>query len=167
MTTACRVVGSWIVLVFMLAACGSNGGSTPSSTATAAASPGSATVSSAPSSGPKAGQTDTDWGRIWDSLPPRFLTVPGGTPDENAAGEPVSAVIVFDGLQPEFAARFLQSRLENVGYTMVGSIEPLEDGSFVLEMTGRPDGCAIQATATPTGGVTTVRILYGADCPNG
>ena len=37
----------------------------------------------------------------------------------------------------------------------------------MLEMTGKPDGCALQVNATPTGGLTTVRILYGADCPYG
>jgi hypothetical protein len=34
-------------------------------------------------------------------------------------------------------------------------------------MTGSPDGCAVQVTASPTGGLTTVRILYGAGCPLG
>ena len=169
MTIGRRVLASCISLTVVLAACasGSTATRTPSPEPSLTGSIPSGVASSAPSSGPKPGQTDTDWGRIWDGLPPRFPTYPGGTADENAAGGPASAVIVVDGLQPKFAAIYLQTNLEYAGYTMVGSLEPLEDGSVVLEMTGRPDGCAIQATATPTGGVTTVRILYGASCPFG
>ena len=33
-------------------------------------------------------------------------------------------------------------------------------------MTGAAAGCKIQVQVTPTGGLTTVTILYGADCPH-
>ena len=156
-------------LVFVLAGCGSSGSSTaatpsPAPTAVAAAS---VTASGAPSSGSTVSQSDTDWGRIWDSLPAGFPTVPGATPDENAGGGPASAVLVIQGTKAKDAAAFLQSQLQTAGYATIGSLDPLEDGSVVLEMTGKPQGCAIQATATPTGDLTTVRILYGADCPFG
>ena len=66
-----------------------------------------------------------------------------------------------DGLE------FLQTELQKAGYTAIGSTEPLEDGSVVLDMTGTPDGCALQVTSTPTGSLTTITILYGAACPIG
>ena len=68
---------------------------------------------------------------------------------------------------PRTVAAYLQTELQKAGYTAVGSSEPLEDGSVVLDMTGSPKGCALQVTAKPTGGLTTVTILYGAACPLG
>ncbi|MFL5716931.1 MAG: hypothetical protein ACJ77V_05055 [Chloroflexota bacterium] len=159
-----------IVLAIVLGACGP-GSSSPTANATlsAPASPAAASdsPSSVPGSGSNVGQTDTDWGRIWDRLPAGFPTIPGATPDEEAAGGPASAVLVVEGTDAETVATSLQTSLQAAGYTAVGSLEPLEDGSVVLDMTGRPKGCILQATATPTGGVTTIRILYGAACPNG
>jgi hypothetical protein len=60
----------------------------------------------------------------------------------------------------------LQARLEAAGYTTVGLGGPLEDGTFTLDMTGSPAGCMLQIRAAPTGGLTTVTILYGAACPH-
>jgi hypothetical protein len=163
--------GASIVLALTVAACGSTAsgsGSIPAPSATATAIASSAAIAtSAPSKGPKPSQTDTDWGRIWDSLPSGFPAIPGATPDENAVGGPASAVLVIQGTDAKSAATSLQTQLQNAGYTTIGSLDPLEDGSVVLEVTGKPQGCAIRATATPTGGLTTVTILYGADCPYG
>ena len=76
-------------------------------------------------------------------------------------------MLVVEGIGPKDISTFLQTELEKAGYTAVGSTEPLEDGSVVLDMTGTPDGCALQVTSTPTGGLTTITILYGAACPIG
>jgi hypothetical protein len=165
MSTSLRTRGLCIVFVFALAACGSSGAATPSVTAGTAVATPVVTPSSAPSSRPKVSQSDTDWGRIWDGLPPGFPSIPGATPDENAAGGPASAVFVVQNADAKMITTSLQTALASAGYTTVGSMDPLEDGSIVLEMTGKPAGCAVQATATPTGGLTTVRILYGALCP--
>ena len=164
-----RTLSSLIVIAtFAVAACGAGTPSgSPRSMPTAAPSAGasSAAASAATGDGSDAGQTDTEWGRIWDTLPPGFPTYPGGTPDDSAGGDPASAVIVIDGLDAKDAATFLETLLKKAGFTTVGSLDPLEDGSVVLEMTGATEGCRIRATAAPTGGVTTVRILYGSDCP--
>ena len=167
MSASLRALGPSIVLVFVLAACASGGATTPSVTAGTANATPIVTSSSAPSSGAKVSQSDTDWGRIWDGLPSGFPSIPGATPDENAAGGPASAVFVVQDADAKMITTSLQTALKSAGYTTVGSMDPLEDGSVVLQMTGSPAGCAVQVTATPTGGLTTVRILYGADCPYG
>lgn len=154
-------------------ACAS-GGSSPAATsiASTAASPAAASDphGSVPGSGANVGkpvtQSDTDWGRIWDSLPAAFPRIPAATPDEDAGGPPASAVLVVEGVDARTVATSLQTSLQAVGYKADGSLDPLEDGTVVLDMTGQQDGCMLQATATPTGGVTTIRILYGAGCPN-
>ncbi|MFL5673504.1 MAG: hypothetical protein ACJ779_00720 [Chloroflexota bacterium] len=153
-----------IVIALVLAGCGSSGAST-SSPAAAASAQSTAAATPARSNGPKPSQTDTDWGRIWDELPASFPRIPAATPEEQASGGATSGVLVVEGVDAKGAATALQTALQKAGYTTVGSLDPLEDGSVVLDMTGPPAGCMVQATATPTGAVTTVRILYGAECP--
>ncbi len=159
-----------IALVVALAGCGSSSGS-GAPTAAATKPPPSVTgpISdpSAPSSGPKTLQTDTAWGRIWDGLPSGFPTYPGATTDEEASGGPASAVFVVEGKGAKDVAAFLHAELQKAGYTSVGSSEPLEDGSVVLDMTGSPNGCMLQVTVAPTGGLTSITVLYGATCPIG
>ena len=167
METLLRLLSA-ATLVVAIAACGSNGATaTPRPVPSVTGSIPAASDTAAPSSGSKPGQTDTAWGRIWDALPGGFPTIPGARPDENAAGGPASAVFVVQGVDPAAIATSLQAALKSAGYTSVGSLQPLEDGSVVLDMKGSPEGCAVQVSATPTGGVTTVRILYGAACPFG
>ncbi len=170
MITGLRAMAISIVVVSAVAACGTSGSTVsaaPASVPSVIGSTPAITASLAPSSGPKTSQTDTDWGRIWDALPSRFPSIPGATPDESAAGGAASAVFVVQGLDAKGITTALQTALERGGYTTVGSPEPLEDGSVVLDMTGPPSGCMLQATAIPSGGLTTVRILYGAACPFG
>src|SRR4029079_4165536 len=154
MSTTPRALWLSVVVVFALAACGPGATATPAVTAATAVATPTVTPPTAPSSGPKVSQSDTDWGRVWDGLPPGFPSIPGATPDENAAGGPASAVVVVRQRRATVAATSLQTALKSAGYTTVGSMDPLEDGSVVLEMTGSPDGCAVQVTATPTGGLT-------------
>lgn len=163
-------LGLSVVLLVALAACGSSTGSgAPVATATKAppSVTGSAPNPTAPSSGPKTLQSDTAWGRIWDDLPSGFPTYPGATPDEEASGGPASAVFVVEGHGAKDVATFLRTELEKAGFTAVGSSDPLEDGSVVLDMTGAPNGCMVQITITPTGGLTSIAVLYGASCPLG
>jgi len=170
MAATFRVLGLSIVLASVLGACATSASSvsaTPTSIPSVTGSIPDVTASAAPSSGPKTGQSDTEWGRIWDGLPSSFPAIPGATPDENATGGAASAVLVIEGGDAVGVATLLQTQLQKAGYTSVGSAEPLEDGSVVLEMTGQPAGCKLQVTITPTGGTTTVRILYGAACTFG
>jgi len=164
MTSSRFAIALSLVAVFVLAACGS-GASSAAPSATGVASR-STPPSVAPSSGIAAGQTDTEWGRIWDTLPIGFPSYPGSTPAEETATGPASADLVVDGVDAKGIATVLQTLLRQAGYTTVGLSGPLEDGSYVLDMTGSAAGCKVQVSATPTGGLTTVTILYGAACPH-
>lgn len=161
-----------VVLLLGLGACQAATGSV------SPAAPGSGlTASSAPpeASGPgssaeatpsaPAGQTDTAWGRIWDSLPAGFPEYPGSTPAEEAASGPASAVLATQGVDARTIAGWMQSKLEQATYSTEALSGPLEDGSYVLDSTGRAPGCRVQVSIAPLGGLTTVTVLYGAACP--
>jgi hypothetical protein len=157
-----RLAVPLIILAIVTGGCArSSATATPGETATATVQP------SAPGSVPPAGgQTDTEWGRIWDTLPSGFPTYPGATPGEETATGPASANLVVDGLDAKGIATLLQTLLTQGGYETTGLQGPLEDGSYVLDMSGPPAGCKLQVTAAPTGGLTTLTILYGAACPH-
>ena len=120
---------------------------------------------SKPSPPPLAGQTDTAWGRIWDSLPAGFPSYPGSTPAEEAASGPASAVLAVQGIDARTIAGWMQSELERATYSTEALSGPLEDGSYVLDSTGTAPGCRVQVSIAPLGGLTTVTVLYGASCP--
>ena len=115
----------------------------------------------------QAAQTDTDWGRIWDSLPEGFPRYAGSAASEEAATGPASAVLAVQGADAKTIATFYQGALSSVLYTTDGLSGPLENGGYVLDMTGPASGCKVQVAAVPTGGLVTVTILYGAACPLG
>ena len=152
-----------IGLVLALAACSSAGTSSP--TPPSVSSPAAAASSARPAAGggSATSQTNTDWGRIWDSLPKDFPTIAGSTPDDAAAG-PASAVLVVQGDVAKTVATSLQTELGAAGYTTTALGGPLEDGTYTLDMTGASTDCMLQVAATPTGGLTTITILYGAGC---
>ena len=145
-----------LAVMFVLAACGS-GTSSPVPRPTTAASLTGATPPS---------QTDTEWGRIWDTLPSGFPTYPGSTPGEETSTGPASANLVVQGLDAKGITTLLQTLLQQAGYATEGLSGPLEDGSYVLDMTGPATGCKVQVSAAPTGSVTILTILYGASCPH-
>ncbi|HEY8818134.1 MAG TPA: hypothetical protein VIM25_04870 [Candidatus Limnocylindrales bacterium] len=158
------VIGLSVVAAIALAACSSAGSSaspTPSSPAAVA------TATAAAGSQGTASQSDTDWGRIWDSLPSGFPTIAGSTPSEEAATGPASATFTVNGNAAKTIATTLQTQLMAAGYTTVALGGPLEDGTYTLDMSGQPAGCILQVKAAPLGSVTTVTILYGATCPHG
>ena len=97
--------------------------------------------------------------------PPPISSAGRAAPGPAATG-PASADLVVDGVDAKGIATVLQTLLRQAGYTTVGLSGPLEDGSYVLDMTGSAAGCKVQVSATPTGGLTTVTILYGAACPH-
>ena len=112
-----------------------------------------------------AGTTQTSWGTIWDTLPKGFPTPAGATPAAETATGPASADLAVEGSDAKGIATGVQQGLTAAGYKTTGLQGPLEDGSYVLEMTGSTAGCKVNVTAAPTGGLTTVTILYGAACP--
>jgi hypothetical protein len=166
-----RAAAGLIWLTLVLVGCG---GSTESAAATTEGptpgSPETATEVASATPGesfpPAVGQTDTDWGRIWDTLPQGFPAYPGSTPAEETATGPASADLVVEGVDAKAVATLLQMRLTQEGYQTVGLQGPLENGGYVLDMTGSAAGCKLRVTAAPTGGLTTVTILYGAACPH-
>ena len=162
------VSGLIVITVFVLAACGS--GASSSSVGSAAPAAPSAAASSmastAPSAGAAAGQTDTDWGRIWDTLPSDFPPIPGAHPSEEAAEGPASATLVVPGDVARQVATAMLTFLPSAGFQTEGPVAPLESGAYVVEATGPTTGCMLQVTVEPMGGETLVTILYGAACPH-
>jgi hypothetical protein len=125
----------------------------------AARTPAATTTSSAD-------QTDTDWGRIWDTLPAGFPMYPGAMPSEEASTEPASAVYVVDDAEPSALATWFQDAFELATYHTDALSGPFEDGGYLLESSGDDPACRLSLTIAPLGGTTSLTVLYGADCPH-
>jgi hypothetical protein len=119
-----------------------------------------------PTSASLADQTDTDWGRIWDTLPSGFPTYAGSTPAGETAPGAASATLAVDGNAAADITTWMQTKLASASYTTEGLSGPLEDGSYVLDLIGPEPGCRVQVLAAPLGSMTTVTIMYGAACPH-
>jgi hypothetical protein len=120
-----------------------------------------ATSASASQSGAVAGQTDTDWGRIWDTLPPSFPRYPGAKPSEPTG--PASATLVIPS-DVQTATSWMKAALDAGEWaTIIGG--PLEDGSMALDSVGPADNCQVNTRIAKVGGLTIMTILYGASCP--
>jgi hypothetical protein len=122
-------------------------------------------ASPATSAEAQAGQSNTDWGRIWDELPEAFPVYPGATPADEAATGSVSATFALEGADPRTVATWMQTELERAAYRTEALNGPFEDGSFVLELVGSTE-CRIEVVVAPLGGLVTVTVRYGAACPS-
>lgn len=161
-------ISLFVLIAFVLAACESSG---PSGVSGSAAPPApsaapSAAASSAPGGAADAGQTDTEWGRIWDTLPSSFPAIPGARPSDEVSAAPASATLVIDGDVARLVAAALVTQLAGAGFPTAGLGTPLEGGTYVLDATGPTADCKLQVTIQPMGGETVVTILYGAACPH-
>lgn len=173
MSTRPRRLLLTIPAVVLLTGCGAT---TPSTTAPPVApspAPSETTIAEAPSAASSvasaaaslaAGQSDTDWGRIWDSVPAGFPRFPGSTPAADAAPDPVSARFSVPGGDAHAIATWMQGALEQAHLDTVGLNGPAEDGSFVLDSSGAGQ-CRVQTTIAPLGDLTFISVLYGSDCP--
>lgn len=132
---------------------------TPGGSASGCATP--SVVASSPAVSPPP-TTTTEWGVIWDGLPPSFPAYPGAQATETRAG-PASAVLQVRATV-EVAADFYREALEAAGYRIEAVNGPLEDGSIVIDAVGS-GACRIQAAIAPLGGVTVATIFLGAECP--
>ena len=153
-------LGAWIAGLLLIVGCG------PATPASPSAGPSTPPTSEEPSTAApaaNAGQTDTDWGRIWDALPETFPVYPGATPADDAAADVVTATFALEGADPGTVAGWMQTELERAMYATEGLNGPLEDGSFVLDLVGAGD-CRIQVSVAPLGGLTTLGVRYGAAC---
>ena len=110
------------------------------------------------------GQTDTEWGRIWDGLPKGFPAFPGAHPTEVGSG-PASATLDAGSAEPGAVANFYKTALQAGGWIVIGLSGPREDGSFELSSVDIHPACQVRTTVTPLGGSTIVTVLYGAGCP--
>ena len=156
-------LGVGIASLLLIAACGPG---VPASPSGGASGPPATTEPSTPETPPaagKTGQTDSDWGRVWDALPEAFPVYPGATPADDTAAEVASATFALEGADPTTVARWMQTELERARYATEALNGPLEDGSFVLDMAGAGD-CRIQVSVAPLGSLTTVAVRYGAAC---
>jgi hypothetical protein len=171
MSTRVRRLLLTLPLAILVAGCGSSPSPSPSATA-AAPAPSSAAPSAEPgssqpspsSAAPAVGQTEIDWGRIWDAVPAGFPRYPGSTPADDAAPEPASARFAVAGGDPAAIATWMQDALETATFSTLGLNGPAEDGSYVIDSTGEGD-CRVQTTIAPLGNITFITVLYGADCP--
>ncbi len=113
-----------------------------------------------------AGQTDTDWGRIWDTLPSGFPMYPGAVPSEETSSDPASAVYVVDAAEPKAIATWFQDAFELGAFHTDALSGPFEEGGYLLESSGDDPACRLSLTIAPLGGSTSLTVLYGADCPH-
>lgn len=112
---------------------------------------------------PAPGATETDWGTIWDVLPPGFPIYPGSSPTETGGG---AASAVFDApADVPTVTTWLQAALERAGFSTLSLSGPAEDGSMEIESAGPAVRCLARTTVTPLGGSTIVTVLYGVSCP--
>lgn len=167
MTTRSRRLIIAITLPIVLALAGCDGGgvtATPAPTPAVTAPVSGAPVSPTASSAVGVGQSDTEWGRIWDGVPAGFPRFTGARDADDATPEPVSDAYAIDGGDGGEIAAWLQAAMEGATYSTEGLSGPLEDGSYVLDSVG--DGtCRIQTMVVPTGNLVLVTVRYGADCP--
>jgi hypothetical protein len=160
-----------LLAIILLAACGpttqSPASAPPSTTVDPSLTPvpGGSVVGSASPVAVTQTNTQTDVGRIWDSLPPSFPRIPGAVPIE-VGSDPTSGTFAV-GASVDAAVGTIRAGLTGLGYNVdVGT--PLEDGSVVLDAGGGEEPeCRIEVRFTPRSGTTTMAVLYGAACPFG
>ena len=124
--------------------------------------PGGGASPAAPASVAPPTTTDTEFGTIFDSLPPSFPTLPGQEPAATGAS-PTSGSFAAN-LSVADARKIIEVSLVSLGWRVtVGS--PLEDGTVVLEASHAPAGCKTEVRFTPLSGSVVMSVLYGASCP--
>jgi hypothetical protein len=156
-----------ITIAIVVSACGATGTTQPAaSSARSASGPtavpgGAASQAVRPSIAPPT-TTDTEFGKIYDALPPSFPKLLGQEPAETGAG-PTSGSFAAN-MSVGDARRIIEVSLIAQGWTVeVGS--PLEDGTVVLEATAANAGCKTEVRFTPRSGTVIMSVLYGASCP--
>ena len=108
--TTFRAAALLVLLALVAAGCSSGAASGAPASPTLAPRP--SVPPSITGTPPVTSQTDTDWGRIWDTLPSTFPTVSGASPGEETATGPASADLVVDGLDAKAVVTALETQLE-------------------------------------------------------
>lgn len=159
-----------LALAFALAACGGGpGGSTPGPSSAASPTfemPGeTAEDTNPPSRDPSLpGQSDAEWGPIWDALPPSYPVFGGAVPAEAESG-PVSAAYTVANVDadPREIAQFYADALDDAGLA-TGLDGPLEDGRYTV-WSSSGYGCDSLVTILPRGDESLITVLFGTGCP--
>ena len=109
-------------------------------------------------------QSDTEWGPIWNSLPPSFPVFTGAEVADADQG-PVSGAftVATDLAAPLAIAEFYRDALEELGLGGTGLDGPLEDGSYTV-WSSNGDTCESLVTILPRGPESLITVLYGAGC---
>jgi hypothetical protein len=154
-----------LLAVLLVAACGSSSASPSTGTATPSLTAATATEPDTTGAPPASGQSDTEWGPIWDTVPSGFPTYPGSKAAD-VGTDPASEVRVIDGVEPTAIASWMDQHLQAAAFRTEGLSGPFEDGSYVIDASGQ-SGCRLQVRVAPTGGTATITVLYGASCPHG
>lgn len=110
------------------------------------------------------GQSDTDWGPIWNAVPPSYPVPDGAEPAEADQGPVSAAYTVASSIAtPRAIADFYAGALDEDGYGGTGIDGPLEDGSLTVWSTSGY-GCDSLVTILPRGDESLVTVLFGALC---
>jgi hypothetical protein len=157
-----------ITTIAIVSACGSPNPTAPTPSASQVANPSLAPVAGGPSTAATAataagsiGQTNPEFGPIWDGLPPSFPRLPGATATDLPGA--ISGAFAIPG-EPGPAAEALRSALVGQGLRAeVGT--PLEDGTIVVDAGDATAACRIEARLTPRSGTVVMSVRYGASCP--
>jgi hypothetical protein len=154
-----------LLLCLLVMACGSGAPSSSPTSASVAPAASSPAPSDLVAAGPTAGQTDTEWGPIWDTVPSGFPTYPGSKATD-VGTDPASAVRVVEGVKASAIASWMDEHLRATAFRSDGLSGPFEDGSYVLDLSGA-SGCNVQVRVAPAGGTSMITVLYGAACAHG
>jgi hypothetical protein len=163
-----RRVAPLLLVAVAVAGCGST--VTPSAAPSASAGPSPAEPSLTPIPGGKPTPaatlpttTQTEFGEIWDALPPSWPTLPGQS--ESEVGSDASERLVVKGTPRDLAGQ-LRTALEAAGWHVDVGL-PLEDGSVVVDATHAPNGCQVHAQFFGSAATDpdTLLVYYGAKCP--
>ena len=154
------------VVALVTCACTTTPGDTAEPTTTAAAAESTAADTGTPGdsiASPAVGQSDTEWGTIWDALPSSF-PVPDGAKVADAPSGPVSGAYTVPKAKSTAAeiAAFFRDELDSIGFG-TGLDGPLEDGSYTV-WSSNGEGCETLTTVLPRGDESLVTVLYGAGC---
>lgn len=168
MALAIGACGSSVPSVSPAASVGASTNPAPSSSTEASEPAGLPSAEATPvaSAGGEEGQTETEWGRIWDAPPAGLPVFPAATLSEEAATGPATAVYVVEGAKPAALATWYQDAFSTAGFFTNSLSGPFEDGGYILEATGDDPACRVSMTIAPLGGTVSLTLLYGAACPH-
>ncbi len=105
----------------------------------------------------------TDWGTIWDALPPGFPEYPGAEPTDT--GEGAASATLAIRTDAKTASDWWATALTRAGFSTQSTEGPLENGSIIVHSLGQSPSCRVQATFVPQGGTTIESVLFAAACP--